>query len=95
MSKAKGKAGTAARFEEITSAIDKLTVQFFYDNASGRLLDEVADREPMKEPAPLPDDTADETPEAETAPAEAAETPDPDWSEDEAPESEDDGATTF
>lgn len=43
MSAAKTKAGQASRFEEVTAAIDKLTVEYFYDNATGRKLTTVAD----------------------------------------------------
>jgi hypothetical protein len=43
MSSAKTKAGQASRYEEITAAIDKLTVEYFYDAALGRKLESVAD----------------------------------------------------
>lgn len=81
MTKTKGKANEQVRYDEITAMIDKLTVQYFYDNASGRLLDEVADREEAKEPAPLPDDAQQD--EAEEEVAEAG------WDEDEGPYEED------
>ncbi len=41
--KADTKAGAAARFDLITEAIDKLTVEFYYDGATGRKLETVAD----------------------------------------------------
>lgn len=40
---AKTKAGEAKRFEEIVAAIDKLTVKYFNDVVSGRLLSNVPD----------------------------------------------------
>ncbi len=40
---ADSKAGFATRFDVITSAIDKLTVEYFFDAATGRKLDTVAD----------------------------------------------------
>jgi hypothetical protein len=43
MSGAASKAGEAKRFSEITAMIDKLTVKFYNDAATGRLLDTVAD----------------------------------------------------
>jgi hypothetical protein len=43
MSKADSKAGVAARFEAVEAYVDKLTVRFFFDSASGRLLETVAD----------------------------------------------------
>ena len=43
MSVAKTKAGQASRYDEVTAAIDKLTVEYFYDSASGRKLTTVAD----------------------------------------------------
>lgn len=45
---AKSKAAEALRFEEITAAIDKLTVQYFNDGISLRLLEIVADTERVK-----------------------------------------------
>jgi hypothetical protein len=55
-SAAKTKGGQAQRYEEIVAAIDKLTVKYFFDGASGRLLTSVAD-EGSKESrvAELPD----------------------------------------
>lgn len=41
--KADTKAGAASRFEIITEAVDKLTIEFFFDAASGRKLETVAD----------------------------------------------------
>ena len=43
MSTAKTKAGQATRFDEVTAMIDKLTVEYFFDAASGRKLETVAD----------------------------------------------------
>lgn len=43
MSSATGKAGTAARYDEIISMVDKLTVAMFYDAATGRKLETVQD----------------------------------------------------
>lgn len=43
MSAAKTKAGQAERFKEITAAIDKLTVEYFFDAATARKLESVAD----------------------------------------------------
>jgi hypothetical protein len=59
---AKTKAGQAKRFDEIVAAIDKLTIKYFFDNASGRQLTLVADTL-VKTPtaAALPDDNEDET----------------------------------
>lgn len=37
------KAGQASRYEEIVAAVDKLTVKYFFDSATGRLLESVAD----------------------------------------------------
>jgi len=42
--KADTKAGAASRFDLITAAVDKLTVEYFYDSATGRKLESVADR---------------------------------------------------
>lgn len=42
-STAQSKAGQAARFDAAMAMIDKLTVQFFYDSASGRVLEAVED----------------------------------------------------
>ncbi len=41
--KADTKAGAASRFDLITAAVDKLTVEYFYDSATGRKLESVAD----------------------------------------------------
>jgi hypothetical protein len=58
---AKTKAGQAKRFSEIVAAIDKLTVKFFFDNASGRQLELVADTLVTKPSAtPLPEDAEGE-----------------------------------
>lgn len=56
MSTAKTKDGVAKRFEEITAMIDKLTVEYFYDGASGRKLASVADAGSKEtRVTPLPD----------------------------------------
>ena len=58
MSGAKTKAAEAKRFEEITAAVDKLTVQLYNDVVTGRLLDVVADagadRVSTKSDGPIP-----------------------------------------
>ena len=60
-SAAKTKAGQAKRFDEITAAVDKLTVQYFTDTGTLRLLETVADgRIEGAAPAPLPPDTEQE-----------------------------------
>jgi len=41
--KAESKAGAAKCFDIITAAVDKLTVEYFYDSATGRKLETVAD----------------------------------------------------
>lgn len=61
-SKAKNKGGEAQRYQEITAAIDKMTVRFYHDAMSQRLLDVVADEgiidvSPSSE---LPDDEGSE-----------------------------------
>src|SRR3990167_5779569 len=43
MSAAKTKAGQASRFDEVTAAIDKMTIEYFFDSATGRKLSTVAD----------------------------------------------------
>lgn len=43
MSKAATKAGEAKRYDEVTAAVDKLTVKFYNDGMTLRLLDTVAD----------------------------------------------------
>lgn len=43
MSASAAKAGQAARYEEITAMIDKLTVQYFRDVQTGRVLESVVD----------------------------------------------------
>jgi len=43
IAKATGAAGVSKRFDEITSAIDKLTVEYYYDSATRRKLKTVAD----------------------------------------------------
>jgi len=69
MSGAKGKAGQPKRFEAVTEMVDKLTVEFFYDSATGRKLETVADAGTVNvdADAQLPD--AEAEPEAEAEPA--------------------------
>lgn len=43
LSTAQGKPGVAKRYEEITKAVEKLTVQRYFDVVTGRLLESVAD----------------------------------------------------
>lgn len=50
LTKAGTKAGEAARYEEITKALDKLTVRFYQDVVTGRLLETVADEGKVKPP---------------------------------------------
>jgi hypothetical protein len=47
-----GKAGQAKRFAELQALVDKLTVQFFHDTDTLRLLDSVEDAGAEDEPAP-------------------------------------------
>jgi hypothetical protein len=47
-----GKAGQAKRFDELQALVDKLTVQFFHDTDTLRLLDSVEDAGAEDEPAP-------------------------------------------
>jgi hypothetical protein len=73
MSAAKTKAGQAQRYDEVTKAVDKLTIEYFFDSASGRKLTSVAD-------AGSTESRVTELPTAQpgkTAPAQA-ETTDPD-----------------
>ena len=73
-SAAKTKAGQAKRFDEISAAVDKLTVQYFTDTGTLRLLETVADgRIEGPAPAPLPPDTESED-ESEAGEAEASST---------------------
>jgi hypothetical protein len=62
LSAAKAKAGAAQRFDEITEIVDKLTVEFFYDAATGRKLETVVDAGDVAESEPdaLPDTEEDE-----------------------------------
>ena len=54
--KADAKAGKAKNFDLLVATIDKLTVEFFFDAATGRKLETVADPvAPVKEEEPLPD----------------------------------------
>lgn len=56
MSTAKSKDGVAKRFDEIKAIVDKLTVEFYFDGASGRKLESVADAGSKEtRVAPLPD----------------------------------------
>lgn len=58
LSKAANKAGEAKRYEELMSQVDKITVRYFNDVISGRLLETVADEGvvSIKGDGPLPDD---------------------------------------
>lgn len=62
MTGATTKAGTAARFEEITAAVDKQTVQFYNDLETFRLFETVADAGEIDTGADgqLPDDEGEE-----------------------------------
>lgn len=77
VSEAKTKAGTAKRYEEIMALVDKLTVQYFYDVNTLRMLDRVADGG-ADEPAPaaLPEDAQNEP---EFDPATTQEAPAGNW----------------
>ncbi len=68
---AKTKAGEAARFEEITAAIDKLTVRYYGDTTSDRLLETVQDEKATEAKAP---DALPDQPDAEEADATSDET---------------------
>jgi hypothetical protein len=88
MSAAKTKAGQAERFKEITAAIDKLTVEYFFDAAMGRKLESVADAGSKESRvAPLPTDkpsAATPSNDADTLPDDA------DVQDDDAPPADDD-----
>lgn len=57
MSGAKSKAGQSKRYAEVLAMIDKLTVRYFFDSASGRLLADIDDEGAVgREEQPLPDD---------------------------------------
>jgi len=60
MSEAQTKAGVAKRFEAISEMVDKFTVEFFFDSASGRKLETVADGGVVNvaADAPVPDTDA-------------------------------------
>jgi hypothetical protein len=59
-SAAQTKAGEAKRFDEIGASVDKLTVKFYNDSLSLRLLETVADTVPEKgSDGPLPDSAED------------------------------------
>lgn len=63
MSVADSKAGMAKRFEEINAYVNKKTVEFYYDAATGRVIDQVGDAgivtEELPEAVPGQDDFAD------------------------------------
>lgn len=60
ISSAKTKAGEAKRFEELMALVDKLTVQFFFDAETHRLLDTVADAGKIDtDVGSLPEDSTD------------------------------------
>jgi hypothetical protein len=70
MSGAKSKAGQSKRYAEVLAMIDKLTVRYFFDNATGRLLNDIDDEGAVgREEQPLPEDND----EAVDAPAEEEE----------------------
>ncbi len=62
MSAAKNKGGQAKRYDEILSQIDKLTVKFFFDAATGRVLEHVSDEGTVDTSAKgeLPEDSDDD-----------------------------------
>jgi hypothetical protein len=61
LSATKGKAGEIKRYEEIMALIDKLTVRFFYDAETLRILEKVADEgATVAAKEDLPDDSDDE-----------------------------------
>lgn len=80
--KATAKANQAKRYQEVVDAIDKLTVKYFYDSASQRVLENVAD-DVIKEmkAAPLPDDAEEEELAAQAEYDASAIPPDPDEEE--------------
>lgn len=55
LTKAANKAGEAARYDEIMAALDKITVRFYHDTTTGRLLESVADEGKKKAPASADD----------------------------------------
>lgn len=63
LTKASNKAGEAKRFDEIVAAIDKLTVKYYRDAETGRLLETVADMGVVDTSAdgPIPDAAPSET----------------------------------
>jgi hypothetical protein len=69
MSEAKTKAGTAKRFAEIKALVDKLTVQFYFDVETLRLMKSVADagaEKPAAKDVDLDDDGDDDSDDDET-----------------------------
>jgi hypothetical protein len=63
LSSAKTKAGEAKRYEEVMSLVDKITVQYYYDCETHRLLKTVVDAGAnVKDVGKLPDDAEDEDP---------------------------------
>lgn len=86
MSSAKTKDGEAKRFTELTAAVDKLTIEYYFDSATGRKLETVADPGSKEtRVAPLPE--AEQT---ETEDEDLPEDPDQDGGEESL---EDDGDT--
>lgn len=72
MTGAATKAGEAKRFSEVTAMIDKLTVRYYNDVVTARLLDIVADTVPSKEPdGPLPTGTPNTKAAGKNVPASA------------------------
>jgi len=69
LTSAKGKAGEAKRYEEVMALIDKLTVRFFQDAESHRILATVADEGAVsaEDAGSLPEDSDDENEDVEEA----------------------------
>ncbi len=71
-----GKANVAVRYAESDAAVNKLTVQYFIDQATGRVLEDATEEEKAGYVAPLPDDVAVAA-EPEPEPAAPAAEPEP------------------
>lgn len=84
ITKATSKANQAKRYEEIVAAIDKLTVKFFYDTATGRLLETVEDEGSANV-------KADALPEDHDQPAEPDTVPQDEESDEVPPDPDEDG----
>ncbi len=83
MSEAKTKAGTAKRFDEITAAVEKFTVELYNDVTSLRVLGRVADAGVVKADASakndLPEDATDDDPDPDQGPEGGDESADDGW----------------